>query len=368
MQGLHRLGQDGDARPGGDMGEQDGDARCLMGAPGKEPRGQAGLRHRRVHDGVRRAVDDEVLVPQRGERNGRVAGHPVSRGDGEDEALAADQPRGEAGSAQRRAEHGDVDAVVLQRLFLRGGEQVGDEVELQSRQFTGGDPGQPGEVAEGGEPGGSDAQQARAAVCDEPDTGSRGVDGVQDAPRVAKEGLAGRRQLDPSRRAGEQRRADGGLELADRLGQRGLRHVQPLGGLAEVPGLRDGDEVLQVADLHASSVHGDPGCDASNVRRRTMSRERPSSARSRRGASGFRPRCARAGSFSDIGGLALMAPSGDDDRLDHRPARSPWLSCRPRAARVRVSRRRRARGPRPLRRGRGGCRRRCAARRRAPRS
>ena len=40
------------------------------------------------------------------------------------------------------------------------------------------------------------------------------------------------------------------LQLADLLGQRRLRDVQPLGGPAEVKFLGDGAEVAQVAQLH----------------------------------------------------------------------------------------------------------------------
>ena len=56
-------------------------------------------------------------------------------------------------------------------------------------------------------------------------------------------------QHDGPRRAGQELTADDALELADRLRQRGLGHVQTLGGMPEVQLFGDRHEVAQVAEL-----------------------------------------------------------------------------------------------------------------------
>ena len=48
----------------------------------------------------------------------------------------------------------------------------------------------------------------------------------------------------------EEPHAELGLELADLLADGRLRHVQALGGAAEMQLLRDRDEVPQVSQLH----------------------------------------------------------------------------------------------------------------------
>ncbi len=79
----------------------------------------------------------------------------------------------------------------------------------------------------------------------------RGVlDRFQDAQRVLVEGRARRGQLHLPGGTGEQLGTELGLQLADRLRKRGLRHVQPRGRPAEVAGLGDGDEVTQMSQLH----------------------------------------------------------------------------------------------------------------------
>ena len=83
---------------------------------------------------------------------------------------------------------------------------------------------------------------------------------------------AGGREFDPPRRPGEQRGPELRLQLADGLGQRGLGHVQAFGRPPEVTGPGDGDEVVQLADLHVpSSVdRSAPGSAVQGTRRATL--------------------------------------------------------------------------------------------------
>jgi hypothetical protein len=48
--------------------------------------------------------------------------------------------------------------------------------------------------------------------------------------------------------------AELGLQLPDLLGQRGLRHVEPLGGTAEVPFLGHRHEVPEMTQIHISLI------------------------------------------------------------------------------------------------------------------
>ena len=75
----------------------------------------------------------------------------------------------------------------------------------------------------------------------------------EDAPGADEEGRAGRRQRDAAIAALEQRQAERVLELADRLAERRLRHVQALGGAVEIQFLGDGDELAQEPRLDHSA-------------------------------------------------------------------------------------------------------------------
>ena len=61
-------------------------------------------------------------------------------------------------------------------------------------------------------------------------------------------------QLDAARRAPQQGRPDVGLQAADELRERRLGHVQPRRGAAEVQLLPDGDERVQLPDLHVTEI------------------------------------------------------------------------------------------------------------------
>ncbi|MNT44289.1 hypothetical protein D3C72_1808100 [compost metagenome] len=72
---------------------------------------------------------------------------------------------------------------------------------------------------------------------------------AQGAARGDKEGRTGRGQRHAAVGAHEQRRTHGTLQLADRLAQRRLRHMQPLGSTIEVQLFSNGDELLEQAGL-----------------------------------------------------------------------------------------------------------------------
>ena len=114
---------------------------------------------------------------------------------------------------------------------------------------------------EGAHEVGDDPVERRADEADPEPAGLAGADPARGVERalepgehpadVAEQHLARRRERDAPARAREERRADGGLQLADRVAERRLGHVQPLRRAAEVELLRDGDEVAEVVELHA---------------------------------------------------------------------------------------------------------------------
>ena len=95
-----------------------------------------------------------------------------------------------------------------------------------------------------------DPQSAGLAGVDPPRGGDRAVELAEQLTGVAQERLAGRGQLDPSARAGQQRAAELLLELAYLLAQRRLGDVQAGGGAAEMQLLCDRDEIAQLAKFH----------------------------------------------------------------------------------------------------------------------
>ena len=76
---------------------------------------------------------------------------------------------------------------------------------------------------------------------------------VQRLPRIAEIHVAGVGQPRHAPGAVEQLRAERLLELADLLGQRGLRHVQCGGRAREAAVLGDGEEVVDMAQQHGGS-------------------------------------------------------------------------------------------------------------------
>lgn len=57
-------------------------------------------------------------------------------------------------------------------------------------------------------------------------------------------------QVDAPRRAGEQRRAELPLQLADAARERRLRDPQPARGAGDVLFFRDGDEIAKLVEAH----------------------------------------------------------------------------------------------------------------------
>ena len=87
-----------------------------------------------------------------------------------------------------------------------------------------------------------------------PEAARRGVSAtasamLQQGAAFREERIARRGKRDPPVGSVEQLRADVAFELTDRLGERRLRHPQPLRRPAEVEFLGDGDEVAGGAEI-----------------------------------------------------------------------------------------------------------------------
>src|SRR3954468_18589342 len=174
---------------------------------------------------------------------------PVGQRD--DDALLVDRLDGEPRAGALRAHEADVEPAALELAQLLGRAEL-----VQSQRDVG------GFLAERPQPLGDDRVHRRADEADgEPADLAplhaagferRGLHGVEDLPRALEERGAGRGQLHAVLVAQQQLGADLLLELADLLAQRRLGHVQALGRAAEMQLLRDGDEVAEVAELHAA--------------------------------------------------------------------------------------------------------------------
>jgi hypothetical protein len=82
----------------------------------------------------------------------------------------------------------------------------------------------------------------------------RPVDGGEDGASVVEEALARGEQRHPARRPGEERGPELLFERADLTAERRLRDVQALRGAADVPFLRDGNEVTDLREAHGRSM------------------------------------------------------------------------------------------------------------------
>ncbi|MNS99027.1 hypothetical protein D3C72_1334130 [compost metagenome] len=100
-----------------------------------------------------------------------------------------------------------------------------------------------------------DRQVAAAAFEELRQLAERAVEVLQDAQRDRQQLAPRRRELDVPRVAVEQARAHQVFDDAHRAAQRRLRHVQRLRGGAEVGGLRDFDEGLELLQRDVDS-HG----------------------------------------------------------------------------------------------------------------
>ena len=188
--------------------------------------------------------EQHALGRERAERHGGDAGERVRGRDRGEQRLVSHGDRADTGRpwSGGRLEHdrggelprGDpaqqLGGHVLDEQHVRAGERL--------RQPAGGRP------AERAMADGERGRRARAARLrdGEVELGDR-------APGASEQRGSRGGQLHPPRRAYEQDDSEIALELADRARERRLRHVQPLGGAAEVQLLGHRDEVAQLAQL-----------------------------------------------------------------------------------------------------------------------
>jgi hypothetical protein len=97
----------------------------------------------------------------------------------------------------------------------------------------------------GGRSGEPDGEPSDLAPLGALHVDGRGIDVREDAPGPGEQQFARRRLLDRAGRARQHADAELGLELADLLGQRRLRHVQSSCSATEMALLGDGDEVTR---------------------------------------------------------------------------------------------------------------------------
>jgi hypothetical protein len=81
----------------------------------------------------------------------------------------------------------------------------------------------------------------------------------QRAPRVLDDRLGARRDRDGAALALEDAHAEFRLQLEDLTAQRRLADVAGRRGAAEVTVVGDGDDILEIAQVHGVSLHNRPG-------------------------------------------------------------------------------------------------------------
>ena len=196
--------------------------------------------------GLGGVVPDHRLVAQVADDDGPVQpGERVPVRHRQDEVLRQQQPGVEALPVERRSAEGKIQLAAPDRLDLFDRDQL-LEVEVDVGHELGDlldERAQQAEPGRGGEP---EAQHARPARGDLPGERGGGVGGGEQAARLLQEDGARRRQLDVPVVPLQERHPHGAFELLDLAAQRGLGHVQPLRGAAEVELLGDG---LEAADL-----------------------------------------------------------------------------------------------------------------------
>ncbi len=153
-----------------------------------------------------------------------------------------------------RAQQRDVQGALEQPLDLGRREHLAPQVEPHPRELGAQRLGEVRQERVGHRAREADGQPAELARRRGPRVLLRGARRGEDRVGSIEQHLARRQQLDPARRAPQQGRPDVGLEAADELGQRRLRHVQPGRGSAEVQLLTDGYERVQLADLHDTKI------------------------------------------------------------------------------------------------------------------
>ncbi len=245
-----RSGQHRDAQSPGDQRQQHSGSTRLVGDLRTESRCAATTDDRGVDHRIATRITDETLRAQIGHGDDRFDGEAMVRGNGQDQRFHFQHTQFQIVAPQRRPQHAQVQTARAQPVALFGGEQVGVDLQGDVGQFVLQPAGHPGQMREGGGPGETHPDLPEPPVGNPADPAHTVLDGVQDALRLAEQEFPGRGERDLPGGAGEQRRAEFGLELPDRLRQGGLGHAQAFGGPAEVSGVRDGREVPQVTKFH----------------------------------------------------------------------------------------------------------------------
>jgi hypothetical protein len=124
------------------------------------------------------------------------------------------------------------------------------DVQLDAGQVGAQHPDQRRQQVIGGRPGEPDRDPAQHPVGHLSGLGDRVVHLGQDGPGPGQEAFPGRGELHLAGGAVEQHHPHLRFQRPDLLGQRGLSHLQPLRGPAEVCLLGHGHEVLDPAELH----------------------------------------------------------------------------------------------------------------------
>ena len=178
-------------------------------------------------------------------------GQPVRRRQRHPAVLGGeDLPREAAIERQRQPGHGHVGVPAGQAGGRVGPGHLAERQRPPGQQLAHdrGDPGDEAAADAGLEPDPQHGVLGRRRI-------GHGVLGAvpvgQQAAGPGEQGAPGPGQRHLARAPAEQLRAQGGLQAADLLAQRRLRHEQPLGrGSGEAPFLGHGHEVAQVTDMH----------------------------------------------------------------------------------------------------------------------
>ena len=172
---------------------------------------------------------------------------------GDDQGRLLELVQAQLGGGDGRADDRGVHAVLQQRLLHLGREHLAHHLQADPGQSVPGDPDDLRHEPVRRGAGDSHAQDARGAATYFRDVDRGGVDVREDLRRPLDQQASGRGEVDAAGGALEEPGAQLRLELLDLLGQRGLRHVEALGGAAEVALLRDREEVAQVPQFHRTS-------------------------------------------------------------------------------------------------------------------
>jgi hypothetical protein len=170
------------------------------------------------------------------------------------ERLDADGLDDEVRVIDRRAQQRDVQRPLEEPLDLGRREHLPSQVQPDPRQLGAQRLGEMGQERVGHRAREADRQATELARCRRPGVLLRGARRGEDRVRAVEQHLPRGQQLDAARRAPQQRRPDVGLEAADELRERRLGHVQPGGRATEVQLLPDGDERVQLTDLHVTEI------------------------------------------------------------------------------------------------------------------